>query len=313
MSAVAVASRSFSKHAVLRSELAARYPNAKFNDAGASLKGEELVAFLSGCEKAVLALEVVDDALLSRLPGLKLVSKFGVGLDSFDLRAMAARGVKLAWTPGTNSRSVAELALMAIIALLRRVPEATADLAAGKWGQPKGSTLTGKTVGLVGLGAVGRDLAALLAPFGAKILAHEPAPDQAAVARHAIRLVALDELVAQSDAVSLHLPLTPSTRNIIDANRLAAMKPAAVLINTARGGLIDEDALLGALDAGRLAGAALDAFAVEPPTNPRLASHRRILATPHIGGSTEEAIIAMGRAAIAGLDAGRDAAEFIRG
>lgn len=313
MSKVAVASRSFSKHAVLRSELAARYPNAKFNDAGASLKGEELVSFLAGCDKAVLALETVDDALLSRLPALKLVSKFGVGLDSFDLRAMAARGVRLAWTPGTNSRSVAELALMAIIALLRRVPEASSALAAGKWGQPKGTTLTGKTVGLVGLGAVGRDLAALLAPFGVTMLAHEPAPDQAAVARHAIRLVPLEELLAQSDAVTLHLPLTPSTRNTIDAGRLARMKPSAVLVNTARGGLIDEDALLAALDAGRLAGAALDAFAVEPPTDPRLASHPKILATPHIGGSTEEAILAMGRAAIAGLDAGRDAAEFIRG
>lgn len=313
MSKVAVASRSFSKHAVLRSELAARYPNAKFNDAGASLKGEELISFLSGCDKAVLALETVDDALLARLPELKLVSKFGVGLDSFDLKAMARRGVKLAWTPGTNSRSVAELALMSIIALLRRVPEASADLAAGKWGQPKGSTLTGKTVGLVGLGAVGRDLAALLAPFGVKLLAHEPAPDQAAVARHAIRLVPLDELLAHSDAVSLHLPLLPSTRNTIDAGRLALMKPSAVLVNTARGGLVDEDALLAALDAGRLAGAALDAYAVEPPTNPSLTSHRKLLATPHIGGSTEEAIMGMGRAAIAGLDSARDAAEFIRG
>ena len=341
MSKVAVASRSFSKHSVLRSELSARYPNAKFNDAGSSLKGDELVSFLSGCDKAVLALEVVDDALLSRLPDLKIVSKFGVGLDSFDLKAMAKHGVKLAWTPGTNSRSVAELALMSIIALLRRVPEASADLAAGTWGQPKGSTLTGKTVGLVGLGAVGRDLAALLAPFGVKLLAHEPAPDQAAVARHAIRLVPLDELLTHSDAVSLHLPLLPSTRNTIDAARLALMKSSAVLVNTARGGLIDEDALLAALDTGRLAGAALDvfqkeptvdqrlqllpqvvasphiaaldAFAVEPPTNPRLTSHRKLLATPHIGGSTEEAILGMGRAAIAGLDAARDAAEFIRG
>lgn len=313
MSKVAVASRSFSKHAVLRSELAARYPDAKFNDAGASLKGEELVAFLSGCDKAVLALETVDDALLARLPGLKLVSKFGVGLDSFDLKALARRGVRLAWTPGTNSRSVAELALMAIIALLRRVPEASADLAAGKWSQPKGATLTGKTVGLVGFGAVGRDLAALLAPFGVTILAHEPAPDPAAVARHAIRLVPLDELLREADAVSLHLPLTPATRNILDAGRLALMKPSAVLLNTARGGLIDEGALLEALDAGRLAGAALDVFAVEPPKDARLASHRKILATPHIGGSTEEAIVAMGRAAIAGLDAGRDASEFIRG
>ena len=117
---VAVASRSFSKHPILRVELAARYPDAKFNDEGTSLKGDALVAFLEGCEKAVLALEIVDDSLLSRLPKLKVISKVGVGLDTIDTAAMAKRGVKLAWTPGTNSRSVAELALMSMIALLQR-------------------------------------------------------------------------------------------------------------------------------------------------------------------------------------------------
>lgn len=309
---VAVASRSFSKHAVLRAELSARYPGAAFNDAGASLKGEELVAFLSGFGKAVLALEVVDDALLARLPDLKVVSKFGVGVDSFDLAAMARRGVKLAWTPGTNSRSVAELALMSALALLRRIPEATAGLRAGKWTQPKGATLSGKTVGLVGLGAVGRDLVALLAPFGVRVLAHDPAPDRAFAEKHEVRLVALEEVLREADVVSLHLPLTPATRGTLDAARLAMMKPSAVLLNTARGGLIAEDALLDALDAGRLAGAALDVFSAEPPSDARLLAHPKLLATPHVGGSTEEAILAMGRAAIAGLDAARDASEFLR-
>jgi len=309
---VAVASRSFSKHPVLRAELSARYPKAVFNDAGSSLKGGDLASFLSGCEKAVLALEVVDDALLERLPTLKVISKFGVGVDSFDLAAMARRGVKLAWTPGTNSRSVAELALMSALSLLRRIPEATAGLRAGKWAQPKGTTLTGKTVGLVGLGAVGRDLVALMAPFGVRVLAHEPAPDRAFAEKHGVRLVALEELLRDSDVVSLHLPLTPETRGTLDAARLALMKPTAVLLNTARGGLIVEGALLAALDAGRLAGAALDVFASEPPGEARLLSHPKLLATPHIGGSTEEAILAMGRAAIAGLDAARDAAEFLR-
>lgn len=309
---VAVASRSFSKHSVLRAELSALYPKAKFNDVGASLKGEELVAFLSGCEKAVLALETVDDALLARLPELKAVSKFGVGIDSFDLAAMARRGVKLAWTPGTNSRSVAELALMSALALLRRVPEATAGLRAGKWSQPKGEALTGKTVGLVGLGAVGRDLVGLLAVFGVRVLAHDPVPDRAFAEKHGVRLVALDELLRDSDVVSLHLPLTPATRGTLDAARLALMKPSAILLNTARGGLVDEAALLAALDAGRLAGAALDVFAVEPPRDARLLSHPKLLATPHIGGSTEDAILAMGRAAIAGLGAARDAADFLR-
>ena len=312
MSRVAVASRSFSKHAVLRAELLARHPGARFNDAGASLKGDALVEFLADCDKAVLALETVDDALLARLPGLKLVSKFGVGLDSFDVAAMAKRGVKLAWTPGSNSRSVAELALMMIIALLRRVPALAAETRAGGFRQEKGATLTGKTVGLVGGGAVGRDLARLLAPFGGRVLCSDPAPDHAALNALDIETAALDELLSSCDVVSVHAPLTPATRGLIGAEQLARMKPTAILINTARGGLVDEAALKSALKAGRLAGAGLDVFETEPPTDTELLSLPCVLATPHIGGSTEEAILAMGRAAIAGLDAPRDASEFLR-
>ena len=309
---VAVASRSFSKHAVLRAELAALYPDARFNDEGASLKGEGLVAFLEGCEKAVLALEAVDDALLARLPGLKTISKFGVGLDSFDLESLARRGVKLAWIPGTNSRSVAELALMSTLALLRRLPETQADLRAGAWRQLKGGTLSGRTVGLVGLGAVARELVGLLGPFGVRVLAHDPAPDRAFAESRGVRLVALDDLLRESDVVSVHAPLLPATRGLLNAGKLALMRPSAVLVNTARGGLVDENALLEALDAGRLAGAALDVFATEPAADKRLLAHPKLLATPHVGGSTEEAILAMGRAAIAGLDSARDAAEFLR-
>lgn len=312
MSRIAIASRSFSKHALLRAELSARHPDARFNDAGTSLKGDALAEFLADCDKAILALEVVDDALLARLPKLKTISKFGVGLDSFDLAAMARHGVKLAWTPGSNSRSVAELALMMALSLLRRVPESSSDLRAGTWRQPKGSTLSGKTVGLIGLGAVGRELVALLAPFGVRLLAHDPVPNNAFAEANKVLLVGLDELLTQADVVSLHIPLTAGTRGLIGAKNIFRLRPGAVLINTARGGLIDEPALLTALDSGRIAGAGLDCFAEEPPTDRRLLEHPKILATPHIGGSTEEAIIAMGRAAIAGLDNARDVSLFMR-
>lgn len=308
---VAVASRSFSKHAVLRAELLARWPGARFNDAGASLSGDALADFLAGCDRAVLALERVDEALLARLPELKLVSKFGVGLDSFDLPAMARRGLSLSWTPGTNARSVAELALMMALALLRRLPEAQADLRGGAWRQLKGGTLSGRTFGLLGFGAVARELAGLLAPFSARLLAHDPVPDAAAAKRLGVSLVGLDELLGASDVVSVHIPLLPQTRGLLDAARLGLMKPSAVLLNTARGGLVDEAALLAALDGGRLAGAGLDCFAEEPPSDRRLLGHPKVLATPHVGGSTEEAILAMGRAAIAGLEAGRPAADFL--
>lgn len=308
---VAVASRSFSKHPVLRAELATRWPDARLNEAGVSLKEEGLAAFLSGCERAILALERVDDALLARVPELKVISKFGVGLDSFDLPAMARRGVSLAWTPGLNARSVAELALMMTLALLRRLPQAQADLRAGTWRQPKGATLTGRVVGLVGFGAVAREFAALLSSFSAHILAYDTAPNRAAAAALNVQLISLEELLAVSDIISIHVPLLPVTRGLIGAERLACVRPHALLINTARGGLVDEGALLAALDAGRLAGAGLDCFAEEPPKDRRLLEHPKILATPHVGGSTEEAILAMGRAAIAGLDTARPAAEFL--
>lgn len=294
--AVAVTSRSFSRHPVLRAELLERYPETRFNDEGASLRGDDLVAFLGGSTKAITALEPIDDALLERLPELRLISKIGVGTDMIDQAALQRRGVELRVHTGTNSRSVAELVLGFAIALLRHIPEATAELARGEWRQIKGRTLSGRTVGIVGYGHVGRDVAALLAPFGARILAHDVRP------LDDVEQVPLDELLRQADVITLHVALSDETRGMIDAEALALMRSDAVLINTARGGLVDEAALANALREGRLGGAGLDVFATEPPDDPELLALPNFLATPHIGGSTEEAILAMGRAAIAGLD-----------
>lgn len=295
---VAVTSRSFSRHPVLRGELLERYSDVRFNDEGLSLAGEPLVEFLRGRRKAITALERIDDALLEQLPELELISKIGVGLEMIDQDALERHGVRLVWTPGTNSNSVAELTLALAIATLRRVPEAASELRAGEWRQPKGRTLSGRTVGIVGFGSVGRELARLLGPFGCRIVAHDVKREAADV-----EWLELDDLLAVSDVVTLHVNLDESTRNLIDARRLALMRPDAVLINTARGGLVDEAALRDALVAGRLGGAGLDVFAEEPPADRSLLELPNVLATPHIGGSTDEAILAMGRAAIAGLDA----------
>jgi len=289
---VAVTSRSFSRHPVLREELLARFPEARFNDAGATLRGDELVEFLHGAERAIVGLEPVDEALLTAVPELRVVSKVGVGLDSIDVDALRRHGVKLGWAPGTNSRSVAELVISLAIALLRRLPAAERDVAAGEWRQTKGTTLSGKTVGIIGFGNVGRDLAVLLAPFECSLLVHDIAATDG---------VEIDVLLRESDVVTLHLPLDGTTRHVLDAGRLAWMKPTAVLINTARGGLVDEGALRDALAGGRLAGAALDVLEDEPPHDLSLLTLDNVIVTPHIGGSTEEAILAMGRAAIDGL------------
>ena len=295
---IAVTSRSFSRHPELRQELLARHDEVRFNDDGRSLRGDELVEFLQGCEKAIVALEPIDDALLERLPDLRVLSKVGVGLDTIDVAAVERRGIRLAWRPGTNSRSVTELALALAISALRRVSQAASELRAGRWSQPKGTLLSGKTVGIVGFGHAGRDLAALLRPFECRILA----ADALAVNEPEVEHVPLDALLAEADVVSLHLTLDESTRGLLDRQRLELLKPTTVLVNTARGGLVDEQALAELLREGRLAAAAFDVFALEPPGDSELLSLPNFLGTPHIGGSTEEAILAMGRAAIEGLD-----------
>ena len=299
---VAVASRSFSRHPVLRAELIARFPGATFNDAGASLSGEALVAFLRGHERAILALERIDDAMLAALPELRVVSKYGVGLDMIDLAAMERRGIALGWTAGVNRRSVAELALSMMIILLHRVSEAVAIVRDGRWQQIAGRQLTGRTVGIIGCGHVGQDLTRLLAPFGCRVLAFDAVNYDSFYRAHGVQAAALDHLLAASDVVTLHLPLDDSTRGFLSADRLRAMRPGAILINTARGGLVDEAAVIARLDSGDLAGAGFDVLDAEPPGDCALLSHPKVLVTPHIGGSTEEAVLAMGRAAIRGLD-----------
>lgn len=249
---------------------------------------------------AITALEPIDDELLEQLPELRVISKVGVGTDMIDSDALERHKVRLVLTPGTNARSVAELVVAFAVSALRNVQQSGHELRQGLWRQAKGRLLSDRTVGLVGFGAVGFEVAELLVGFRCSILAYDTAPP-AYVPPH-VRLAGLDELLAESDVTSLHVPLTPETRNLIDEAAIARMPAGAVLINTARGGLVDEDALYRALADGHLAATCLDVFAVEPPEGSPLLELPNVLATPHIGGSTEEAILAMGRAAITGLD-----------
>lgn len=299
---VAVCSRSFSKHPVLRAELLGRYRNVSFNDAGIQLKGGALIEFLRGHDKAITALETIDDAVLVQLPELKVISKYGVGVDSIDMAAMRAHGKRLGWTGGVNRRSVSELVVSFAIAMLRHVPFANQEVRAGTWRQHVGGLLSGRTVGIIGCGHVGKDLVLVLKAFGCTVLAHDILSFPDFYAAHDVEAVELEALLARADVVTLHVPLDDSTRGMLDARRLALMKPTAILINAARGGLVDEAALKDMLMSKRLAAAAFDVFAIEPPSDRELLALPNFLATPHIGGSAEEAIVAMGRAAIEGLD-----------
>ncbi len=305
MTRIAVAARSFSRNPLLRIELAEKYADVTFIESARLLEGAALVRFLRGHDRVIVGLERIDEGVLAELPELEIISKYGVGLDGIDLDAVARHGVKFAWTGGVNRRSVAELTLAFAIALVHRVPETSVALRGGDFQKLVGRQLTGRTVGIIGCGFVGKDLVGLLAPFGCRLLAHDIRDDAEFYAAHGVEAVSLDRLLSEADVVTLHVPLDDSTRGMIGAAQLARMQKGACLINAARGGLVDEVALIDALSSGHLAGAACDVFQIEPDANPDLLALPTFLGTPHIGGSTAEAQLAMGRAAIAGLESAR--------
>jgi phosphoglycerate dehydrogenase-like enzyme len=298
---VAVCSRSFSKNLVLRKEVLAEYKNVTFNDTGVQLEGDELIKFLKDHDKAITALEIINDHVLSNLPELKIIGKYGVGLDMIDMASMHKHGVRLGWVGGVNRRSVSELVIALAINILRHVVVANGEVLNGIWRQIMGGQLSGKTVGIIGCGHVGKDLVKMLKPFGCKVLVTDIVNYLDFYKRHNISPVSLPELMASSDIVSIHVPLNTSTRGILDKEMLSLMKPSAILINLARGGLVNEGVLKEMLMNNQIAGAAFDVFETEPASDMELLALPNFFATPHIGGSSEEAVIAMGRSAIRGL------------
>ncbi len=213
--AVAVTSRSFSRHPVLRAEVLARYPHVTFNDKGVILAGDELIAFLTGHDKTIVGLERLDEAVFSALPALKVVSKYGVGLDTIDTETRACHGVRLGWTGGLNKRSVSELVISFAVALLRHVPIVHAEVRAGTWRQPVGRQLSDRSVGIIGCGHIGKDLAQLLRAFGCRVLAHDILDFPEYYAAHGVEPVGLEPLLKTADVVTLNVTLVDSTRNIL--------------------------------------------------------------------------------------------------
>ncbi|MDR1044794.1 MAG: hydroxyacid dehydrogenase [Candidatus Adiutrix sp.] len=256
------------------------------------LGADELLELIGGYQGLVVrSATKVTAEVLARAASLKVVGRAGAGVDNIDVPAATAAGVLVMNTPGQNANAVAELAFGLLLALLRRLVSGCLSLKAGRWEKSAlaGAELKGKTLGLIGLGAVGRRMAHLARAFDQTVLAHDPYLPDHQVRACGAEPAALDEILATADFVSLHLPKTPETANIIDARALAKMKPGAVLLNCARGGLVDESALYRALVSGRLAGAALDVFAQEPPDpqNPLLGLEN-FIGTPHLGASTAE-------------------------
>ena len=301
MPKIAATSTSFSQHPVLQAELRAAFPDVVLNEAGRKLRGEELLAHIEGAEGLVVGLEPITEELLRANPQLRIVSKYGVGLNNVDLDACKRHDVAVGWTGGVNKRSVSEMALGYMLMLNRNLYQTSNLLKNGTWLKRGGRQLTGKTVGIIGLGHTGKDLVRLLQPFGCRILVNDIIDQQAYYAANDLEEVDKATLFRESDIVSIHTPYDDSTANMVDADVLATMPRHAFLLNTARGGIIDEYALKTALRKGIIAGAAIDAYLEEPPTDLELLRLPNLICTPHIGGNAEEAVLAMGRSAIGHL------------
>jgi D-3-phosphoglycerate dehydrogenase len=289
MAIVAVSTSSFGRHdpRPLTRLRAAGY-EVRLNPHGRRLACREVIELLRDAVGLIAGTERLDREVLEAAPGLRAIVRCGSGLDNVDLEAAAARGISVGRTPEAPAEAVAELALAGILALLRHLAAADRTLRAGEWRKPMGRLLRGKTVGLVGLGRVGRRLVELLAPFGCSILAVDPEPDQAFAARHGVDWVDLETLLARADVVSLHPAPPPGAGPLLGRERLALLRAEAILVNTARGGLVDETALYDLLAAGKLAGAYLDVFADEPYQGP-LRDLPQVLLSPHIGSYAVEA------------------------
>jgi phosphoglycerate dehydrogenase-like enzyme len=256
----------------------------------------ELSALLRGACAAIVSTDPFDQDVLAAAPELRVIARVGVGTDSIDLEAATAHGVAVCTTPGANAATTADHTIALMLAALRRVPEHDRAIRAGRW--PRGTRavpweLTGTTVGLVGFGAIGRLVAHRLIGFGVRLLVSDPAEHEVVGTR-----VPLDRLLAESDVVSLHAPLTAETEHLIDAARLARMRPDAVLVNTSRGGLVDERAVMDALERGRLRAAALDVFEQEPPDAARLRCVPGLVVTPHLAGVSDRSQAEMTRRAV---------------
>lgn len=309
---VSVASRSFSKNNFLRELILKNYSDVFFNDTGTTLEGEDLVKFLYHSEKAIIALETIDENLLKQLPNLKVIGKFGVGLDKIDLNSMSRNNIKLGWEPGVNCRSVSELTLSFMIQALRRLRICQQKILDGDFNQISGENLTNKVIGIIGCGNVGKDLITLLKPFNCKILVYDIKKDDKFYLKNKIKKTSFNFLIENSDIITLHTPLTEKTYKFIGRNEFSKMKKNAVLINTARGKLINEKDLLYALKNNQIDSAAVDVFFDEPPKNYELLKLQNFIISPHIGGSTSDSILKMGISAIKGLDNAQDPLNFLQ-
>lgn len=295
---VAVTSKSFSKNEILIEEFKKNFNEIKLNHSSKKLTDEELIDFLKDCDGAIVALEEFNKKVIDNLPNIKAVSKFGVGLNNIDIEYAKSRNIKIGWEKGVNKQSVAEMTLGFMLMLIRNLYVTSNLLSNGIWQKNGGYSLYNKTIGIIGVGNIGQELINLLKAFNCTILVNDVINQDEYYKNHNLKEVSKEEIFRHSDIITIHTPLNEQTNNLININTLQLMKKSAFLINTARGEIVNLNDLKLALKTNLIAGAAIDVYHEEPPKDLELLCLPNLICTPHIGGNSEEAVLAMGRSAI---------------
>jgi len=295
---IVATSPSFSRNKILQKEIYTHFPNAKLNLEGKRFNQDELIEYIKDADAIIVGLEPINQEVLDSCLNLKIISKYGVGLNNIDLDACKKRNIAIGWTGGVNRLSVAEMALGFMLMFSRNLFMTSNELKRGMWNKAGGFQLSGKTVGIIGCGFIGKELVRLLKPFGCKILVNDIINQDEYYKQEDLIEVTKEELYRDSDIVTIHTPHNEITDNMVTLDILKSMKESAYILNTARGGIINEQDLKHALQNEIIAGAGIDAYIEEPPTNREFIELPNLICTPHIGGNAKEAVEAMGMSAI---------------
>jgi phosphoglycerate dehydrogenase-like enzyme len=295
---VVVTSSSFSKNKKLQSKIYKYFPNAQLNLEGVRFNQSQLIEYLRYADATIVGLETINKEVLINCPNLKIISKFGVGLNNIDLDICSQRNIAIGWTGGINKLSVAEMVLGFMLMITRNLYFSSNMLKNAIWNKSGGFQLSGKTIGIIGLGHIGKEVVRLLKPFGCKLISNDLVSQDVFCTENNIKQVSKEEIFNLADIITIHTPYNKTTKGMINMNVLKSMKSSSYLINTARGGIVIEEDLKYALINNIISGAALDVYSEEPPEDKDFLKLPNLICTPHIGGNANEAVEAMGMEAI---------------
>jgi D-3-phosphoglycerate dehydrogenase len=290
MDKILVTNASFGKYSTRAQEILKRYGLEIIRPKQPVADGDDLLEYLDDVIAIITGLEPITQKVINTAPRLKVIGKHGIGVDNIDLDAAKRKGVTVLNSPGTNREAVADLVFGLMLSLARKIPNSDSQVRAGKWPKVFGQSVFGKTLGIIGLGAIGRSMVQRARGFDMKVFAFDNYWNKEYADANGVIFSDIDGILKEADFISLHVPLTPETKNLIGMEQLNSMKPSSYLINASRGGVVDEDALYTALKEGKIAGAGLDVFSTEPLIDSPLFELDNVILSPHMGGFTDGAL-----------------------